>query len=591
MSCFKSTGLITIALLFLIGCTPKQVLKQETIPVIEKTEIPQVVTSGTDTLLYTIEFADEIERDQFINKFKEFITNYPFTNVQRTGYNSVVIRIPPPNQVSDSFVIQESFSDSTYSFLDTLLMLNEDHTTGIAITGNDTIYTQYDTTYTQYDTTYTQYDTTYTQYDTTYTQYDTTYTQYATDTVTPVLGGTVRLYVQRSFFDDYLIALVSTFPFDRNGTSGILTVTEQSARRLTIKINGKITNGKGKVISALDIIDSWTNLVREQPAEGFALFRQVEGLREFIDGREAVIRGLVATDQNTIQFRLLQPDPDIVDRLSTGRLLGQALKTGSYYEESKGADGRVFLSNKSRETGSGYLDKLILRQGGDVNPILSFSLKKYDAIELYAISDLSYARSNLAKNSKLALFGRDRYFISFNVKEPKARHYLSSLVNSQEILSDFVKAEGECIASIETGDTGVALIPPGAMHPGLTQPVKVLFCKDDQISKIIAEKLIADFSRGNIPCNLSACTIQEYEKTLVNRNFGCAVGWVPDDVMNAKSEKIRLATMWFSDILDEKVRMDMFMQLPLFSVNRYLLLKTNVEIPSNSIQNLYINAE
>lgn len=556
MRCLKITGLIAIVLIFMIGCTPKQMLKQESTPLIEKTQSTQLVTAGTDTLLYTIEFADGFERDKFVNRFKEFINNYPFTNVQSSGYNSVVIQIQPPNEALSSSFNQDTFSGSVSSLLDTILMSNEDHSTGITITGNDTIYTQY-----------------------------------TTDTVTPAFGGTVRLYTQRIFFDDYLIALVSAFPFDRNGSSGILAVTEQSARRLTIKINGRITNGKGKIISALDIIDSWTNLVREQPAEGFALFRQVEGLREFIDGREAVIRGLVATDQNTIQFRLLQPDPDIIDRLSTGRLLGQALKTGRYYEESKGTDGRVFMSNKSRETGSGYLDKLILRQGGDVNPILSFSLKKYDAIELYAISDLSYARSNLAKNGKLALFGRDRYFISLNVKEPKTRHYISSLVNAQEILNNFVKAEGECIASIETGDTGMAQIPPGAMHPGLTQPVKVLFCKDDQISKIIAEKLIADLSRGNIPCNLSACTIQEYEKALVNRNFGCAVGWVPDDVMNAKSEKIRLATMWFSDILDERVRMDTFMELPLFSINRYLLLKTNIEIPSNLIQNLYINAE
>ncbi len=561
MSCLKNIGLITVSLFFLIGCTPKQVLKQGSIPVNENTQSSQLVTEGPDTLLYTIEFADGLERDKFVDNFNEFIKNYPITNIQNIGLKSVIIRIQPPNgSLSDSLnqeiLNQDTFSNDVSSLHDTLVTPNNVLTDGITITGNDTIYTQY-----------------------------------TSDIDTPVTGGSIRLYTQRSFFDDYFIALVSTFPFDRNGTSGILAVTEQSARRLTIKINGRITNGKGKVISALDIIDSWTNLVREQPAEGFALFRQVEGMREFIDGREAVIRGLVATDQNTIQFRLLQPDPDIVDRLSTGRLLGQALKTGMYYEESKSAEGRVFLSNKSSGKGSGYLEKLFLRQGGDVNPVLSFSLKKYDAIELYAISDLSYARSNLAKNGKLAMFGRDRYFISLNVKEQKARHYLSSLVNSQEILKNFVKAEGECIASIETGDTGVMQIPAGAVHPGMIQPVKVLFCKDDQISKIIAEKLIADFSKGNISCNLSACTMQEYEKALVSRNFGCAVGWVSDDVMNTKSEKIRLATMWFTDILDEKVRMDTFMELPLFSINRYLLLKTNIGIPSNSIQNLFINAE
>jgi hypothetical protein len=554
MNNLKYIGLMTIALSFLFGCTPKQVVKQESIPGTQNTQSSQLIKTGADTLLYTIEFADGLERDKFIKKFKEFINNYPFTNVQSAGYNSVVIRIQPPNGTlsdsSDSGTFFDDFSASSGTFITS----NGDHATDITISGKDTVYTQY-----------------------------------APDTEIPVNGGSIRLYTQRSFFDDYLIALVSTFPFDRNGTSGILSVTEQSARKLTIKINGKITNGKGKVLSALDIIDSWTNLVKAQPAEGFALFRQVEGMREFIDGREAVIRGLVATDQNTIQLRLLQPDIDIVDRLSTSRLLGAALKAGVYFEESQGVEDRVFLSNKTSGNGSGYLDKLVLRQGGDVNPVLSFSLKKYDAIELCMISDLSYARSNLSKISKLEIFGHDRYFISFNVKEQKARHYLSSLVNSQEILKNFVKAEGECIAAIETDGVGSMQIQPGAVHPGMIQPVKVLFRKDDPISKIIAEKLIADFSKGNIPCNLSACSMQEYEKALVTRNFGCAVGWVSDDIMSERSEKIRLATMWFTDIIDEKTRMDAFMELPLFSINRYLLLRTNVGMPSNKIQNLFIN--
>jgi hypothetical protein len=551
MKYLKNIGLMTLSLIFLFGCTPKQVVKQESIPGTQSTQSSQTVNASADTLLYTIEFTNELERDKFIKKFKEFITNYPFTNVQSNGYNSVVIRIQPSNGMVSDSLHQGAVPDDIF---DAFTNSNGNNSTDVTITGKDTVYTQY-----------------------------------APDTEIPVSGGTVKLYTQRGFFDDYLIALVSTFPFDRNGTSGILSVTEQSARRLTVKINGRITNGKGKVISALDIIDSWTNCVKSQPAEGFALFRQVEGMREFIDGREAVIRGLVATDQNTIQLRLLQPDPDIVDRLSTGRLLGAALKTGVYFEDSQGGEDKVFLSNKSNGNGSGYLDKLIVRQGGDVNPVLSFSLKKYDAIELYMISDLNYARSNLSKNSKLEMFGHDRYFISFNVKEQKARHYLNSLVNSQEILKNFVKAEGECISAIETAGAGVMQIQPGAVHPGMIQPVKVLFRKDDQISKIIAEKLIADFSKGNIPCNLSACSMQEYEKALVTRNFGCAVGWVSDDIMSERSEKIRLATMWFTDVLDEKARMDAFLEMPLFSINRYLLLRTNIGMPSNKIQNLFIN--
>lgn len=553
MNYLKNMGLMTVTLLFLFGCTPKQMVKQESIPGVQNTQNSQMVNTAADTLLYTIDFADGLERDKFVKKFKEFINNYPFTNVQSTGYNSVIIRIQPSSGSLSDSVHPGTFTDGTSFTNDPFMMSNGNQGTDITISGKDTVYTQF-----------------------------------TPDTDVPVNGGTLRLYTQRSFFDDYLIALVSTFPFDRNGSSGILAVTEQTARKLTIKINGRITNGKGKVLSALDIIDSWTSFVKMQPAEGFALFRQVEGMREFIDGREAVIRGLIATDQYTIQLRLLQPDPDIVDRLSTSRLLGAALKTGMYFEDSQGDD-KVYISNKSSGKGSGYLDKLIVRQGGDVNPVLSFSLKKYDAIELNMINDLSYARTNLSKNSKLEIFGHDRYFISFNVKEQKARHYLSSLVNTQEILKNFVKAEGECIAAIENAGAGAMQIPPGAMHPGLIQPVKVLFRKDDPISKIIAEKLIADFAKGNIPCNLSACSMQEYEKALVTRNFGCAVGWVPDEILSERSEKIRLATMWFTDILDEKVRMDSFMELPLFSINRYLLLRTNIGMPSNKIQNLFVN--
>ena len=48
----------------------------------------------------------------------------------------------------------------------------------------------------------------------------------------------------------------------------------------------------------------------------------------------------------------------------------------------------------------------------DPNPILSFSLNKYDAVVLTSINDLEYARRNLTQNASLQEIPGERYFLA-----------------------------------------------------------------------------------------------------------------------------------------------------------------------------------
>lgn len=537
-----------LSLLYFSGCTPRQVVKTDTV---QNSVSSPVNTSIGDTIRYAIDFNNQSERERFLSNFRIFLDDYPFAKILSTDHSTVVINTLPVKNTGNGFIQGQQIPVRGPDFTGNMIQQNADPSVL-----KDTIYT---------------------------------ITDNLTNDFEPSSGGSIKVFTQRSILEEPFLSLVSAYPFERKSEPGYLTVVDQMPKKITLRLNGKLTNGKGKVLSALDIIDSWTYCVKSFPAEGLALFRQVEGMREFIDGREAVIRGFLATDQNTIQLKLTQDDPYIIDRISTSRLLSSKVKSGSYYLDAVGgADESVLLSNKSSGRKTGYLDRMIIKHGGDVNPVLSYSLKKYDAILLTAKNDIEYARQNLSKNGMCEILARERYFITINCKEPAARQYLSSLVNAQEILKNFVKADGECISEIEEYKPLITPVITAAKHPGMIQPVKVIFRKDDPVSKIIAEKLIADFTKGNIPCLLAGVNVQEYEKMLVSRNYGCAVGWVNSVITDDKSEKLRLATIWFGDNINERSRIDNFQEVPLFEINKYILYRNGLVIPQNNLQNIYV---
>jgi hypothetical protein len=531
-----------ILVFFNSGCLPKQVTKLD---VSQDLPAPRISAITGDTLFYSIEFNNVEEREKFLSKFRTFLQEYPYAKLQASAGETVLVKISPVKGDGTGDKQAEQLSTQRAEYVGNVIQKTVD-----ASKIEDTIP--------------------------------------AADTIVPEYGGAIKIYSQRGTLDETLSSLFDLYPFETSSGPGVLTEIDSSPKKVTLQLNGKITNGKGKILSALDLIESWTSLVKSHPAEGLALFRYVEGVREFIDGREAVIRGFLATDQYTVQLRLSQADSYATDRIRTSRLLDYSLKLGRYFIEQTSADEIVALTNKLSGKKAGYLDKLTIKTGGDVNPILSFSLKKFDIITLVTNNDLDYARSNLTKAGKLNLISRDHYFISCNSTDQKLRKYVEGVVNPAEILKNIVKAEGEILHAIEDDANGIEQSDMDHTQPGIVQPIKVVFRKDDPVSKMIAEKILADFSQDNVPGVLMGVANSEYERTLIAKNYTCAVGWVTDSVKFDMSEKLRLATIWFNDEINEKTRIETNQEIPLFVINKYLLSRNAIVIPENNIKDLFL---
>ncbi len=519
-----------------MSCTPRVIVKENVEPA-----RPTIRTVQGDTISYIVDFPDNQGRDAFLFSFREFLQNYPFATVSKGQDHKVVLVKILPEQGSEPGSLTPL---ERSHFIEEIIQETVESTIGDSAL--ETI-----------------------------------------DSITPATGGIVKLYLHRSGIDPTFSSLLDIFPFGTDNSPGFLSVADSSRGRITLRLNGRILNGKNKIFSALDIIEQWTNFIRHHPSEGMAVFYRVQGVREFIEGKEAIIRGFGATDEFTITLRLTQPDSNAVHRLTTSRLLGSDLRLGRYFIDSEEKDALVLLPNTiSTPKRTAFLDKLIVRRGGDSNPILSFSLNKYDAVVLTSLSDIEYARGNLAQKTTLIRIPQDRYFLA--VCKSSLGRVLREQVDASDLLKNFVKAEGNLISALETDSLlDIEHTSEVSEISGLEQQ-RILFRKDDPVSKIIAERILACLSRVKVPCTLIPADQLEYERMLVSKGYDCAVGWVTEKITVSKSEKLRAAAMWFDDQEQESIRLAEIKEIPLFSVNKYLLVKNGIGLYRGNVSGIYL---
>jgi hypothetical protein len=411
----------------------------------------------------------------------------------------------------------------------------------------------------------------------------------------PLRGGSLRLYYPRGSINYPLAVLVNAYPFGekRNGDSipGYLSVGNSSAAAVTLKLAQKIRDGAGKTLNALDVIEQWTRHIREHPAEGLATFRYCDGIMDFLHGQEAIVRGISAIDNATIRIKFSPADPQALDRLRNRRLLPAAFKLGSYTVATVRENDHVLSANPAAADEKPFINELTVRCGGDGNPLLSFSLGRYDAVMLWSAPDIDYSRRNLLKTGSCSIVGRDRYFIACNLEDSLGRDFIRSAISGQELLGNFIKAEGAPISAVESDSAVTPSLPQGAAalpKPTVKEPLTILFRKDDAVSTIIAERLLAAVTHAGMQGTLTASTEKSYETALVGRSYACAIGWIPETVLFDKNEKLRVTAIFFNDDPDEGKLIRENREIPLFSIDWYLLAKSKVGLYKGKISGIYV---
>jgi hypothetical protein len=425
-----------------------------------------------------------------------------------------------------------------------------------------------------------------------------------TQTLAPVSGGTVRFFMQRGCIDQDIGPLLSPFPFDNKicnekempSGSGYLIVNKVAGKGISISLSPTIQNGAGRPISAFDLATGWTDFIKKHPAEGRGLFRYVNGVDQFIGGREAVITGFQIVDEKTVVLQLTQSDPNALSRLCTSRLLPFAFKLGPYFIKNEKNNALTLAPNTGYVLGKPYLNACEIKSGKDNNPFLSYSLHRYDMMTVFSQKDLDYARRMAPDKSNLSVFSEDRYFLSLASPSAEVRQFVNRMINKKDMLDNFVKAEGSPLKDVETEDSvagNPAPVAPSVKNaltiaPPSSAVLSILFRIDDPVSTLIAEKLLADLSHAGLSCTMKSSSCEDYEKALVRRDYGIAIGWAPGSIVSDQSERLRLGTLWFNDEYKEQVRIDNAQEIPLFSIKTYLLSTKKIFFTENGLAGIFL---
>ena len=348
-----------------INCTPVVIQKP---PVVETLPDQPVRIIHGDTLHYQIAFADSRERERFVYGFNRFLKEQSFLaeRFDSAGFFTS-FKVLPASKPSEKAAQEKTPEEWTVATDESAEKKAPEDAAVVPV---------------------------------------------VPDSATPAFSGSLRVYIPRGSIGEPFSACINAYPFcERIGNdspAGYLVVDKAAPSAITLKLAGRVINGTGQVVSALDFVNQWTNFVKEHPAEGLALFRNCEGIVDFIKGREALIPGLQVPDDKTIRLKLSVPDPSAIDRLRTARALPAGFKLGAYYIKVTRETENVLSSFRSAAGVKPFLNECLVRAGGDNNPLVSYSLGRYDAMMLSNSADLEYARRNLLKDGTCSLIHRDR---------------------------------------------------------------------------------------------------------------------------------------------------------------------------------------
>jgi len=406
----------------------------------------------------------------------------------------------------------------------------------------------------------------------------------------PIAGGRAAIYLQRGFLDDAVAEMIRMNPFGRDGTERrLFNVTDSTHRRLEFTLTQVIKRANGRRLTALDFVELWSCHLKERPAQGLALFRNVQGAEGYVSGKEPLVGGLSAADEQTIRIRLAKPDPLAFQRLRTPALIGGPFMLGPYYSAGSAADGAVkLLPNPNSPSGeTAYLAECTVHLGGDPDAITSFTHGKYAAMTLYSAADIEAAKTELEGKAMLVRLPSDRYFLASKSANDQLRTFIRGAVSGMDLLKDVVKAEGEEIFCVTAHEASTGPKPGRTPPPELPKPIKLIYRNDDPISVTIAEKLRADFTGAGLATDAIGGNAETYEKTLVSGRYDCAVGWAPEAVLENLTAQLHFASIWFGDETDSRVRLGEYREIPLFSVNNYMLLRDDTRLYGDRVGGMW----
>lgn len=419
-------------------------------------------------------------------------------------------------------------------------------------------------------------------------------------------GGTATLYSPRPFWDEQFLTLVApSIPFGPSRPDrepGFETVFDDTAvpgspdpgRPLFWEqVNDtriRVTLAPGRPLSgqapftAFELVQCWTDLIRERPADGTFAFQNVKGVAGFVAGREAVVAGFVVVDEQTMEIRLTQPDSRARMRMNSALLVPMSLGAGNFSASAGPANSQRLVATSG---GNACMDSLVVVLGGDKEPFLNFSLGRYDVLVLREKNDLEYARTKMRGKADLIPLDRDRYFLSVR-STPELKAVCSRVVSPVEFLNAAARCEGSVVPTLAVpAETVPGSTMPAPENEVVSETVTILYLSQDRVSAALAEKLFADLTRVSVDAKLDGRAMRAYQQALVSGGYSVAIGWVAEKELKTDRGLLRTAALWFDGETDETTLLQQRREIPLFAAQWYALIKRPLALDDAGLAGLH----
>ncbi|MBN1983346.1 MAG: hypothetical protein JW795_17550 [Chitinivibrionales bacterium] len=561
--CILATVLLS---LLLFSCSPQ--MSRSTI--METTQTPITTIPGKDTTTYFIRLSTQDDAKLFLHKFNKFLKEYTFDTVYADTLNRVFfLHVITQRYPFDQQGVKEGASGNQRPlFFEESVELEKSQSKEEAAQGSAVPSSALETA------------------------------AVPPPPVEITRGGSITIYSSRKSVEDITAGFYKTIPIklltDNNSGQSQSDVDYYylmrpvASRRIEVQCTDAVRNCQTKsAITAFDIIRGWSEYIRANPAEGSALFSHVQGINGFIKGEEAIIPGFRVVNDKTINITLDADDPHSLERLSTTRLLNQPNSLSRFVKIYDSREKVVLRSNACYPADSLLIDSLVL-VFEDKNPLVSFSLNKYDMCLLTGKKELDYAKRSLGSSASIIPFSEDRYFLAIQTPDKQMRQLLKKSINPTDILANAVRAEGSLITALETDDDAFfADSQTFAAGSPASRELRLLYSTADPVSVTIAEKIFSGLSSAGITVMLIAAAGTEYQKLLVEKKYDCTIGWARRAVQTDKAEQLRLAAIWFNNERDESLRLSQLQEIPLFAVKRFALCKQYVQFYNGSFAGMY----
>lgn len=388
---------------------------------------------------------------------------------------------------------------------------------------------------------------------------------------------------------------VETVAFDSAATISILSplpyhyspfktlAVDTSISNIKVNRQGNITTLSLRPASmgnsnSIDIIEFWTRFLTTYPAAGKAILGELNGLSEAANGSAKSIKGLSPSSMNAISLATSFNNKEITP---ADVLLLPAMS--SKYVETGTPDNTSYEFSLS--DAKPYAKKVSVNYSESVDPVISYSMKKSDAVVLYKKSNMADIKRRssadaIEKIDQMNLF----LAVNSNLAED-LREQISSKATPIKLMQK-LDVQGEVISRITKKDESIPYNFGGNVFAPSESKLKLIYPTNNPIAAEVAAALSYHLNQSGIGVELIN-TPGQYENALFSNSYDIALGAINESELQIKSIEDYIANYWFNGEKNEVSRITNFIEIPLFSVSIFLAMQDGVKIYKQNVKQIY----